>query len=49
MFMNNNENLFNDFIVKSLVIFVFMSLILIVVVDLHINNFITNEIWMQQL
>lgn len=47
MFMNNNENLFNDFIVKSLVIFVFMSLILIVVVDLHINNFITKEIWMQ--
>ncbi|MGB4440124.1 MAG: HD domain-containing phosphohydrolase, partial [Sedimentibacter sp.] len=29
------------------VIFVFMSLILIIVVDLHINNFITNEIRMQ--
>lgn len=45
--MNNNENLFNNFIVKSLVIFVFMSLILIVAVNSHINNFITNEIWMQ--
>lgn len=47
MFMNNNENLFNNFIAKSLVIFVLMSLLLIVVVDLHINNFITNEVWMQ--
>ena len=45
--MDNNENLFNNFIVKSLVIFIFMSGILIVVVNFHINNFITNEIGIQ--
>ncbi|WP_313371085.1 HD-GYP domain-containing protein [Sedimentibacter sp.] len=45
--MDNNENLFNNFIVKSLVIFIIMTLILIVAVNSHINIFITNEIWIQ--